>query len=353
MDPTRSTTRVKEAARSYFPDLLQAPDYSNIVVTVFMNDDGTVKRGERRVLPPGSGLSEDTYPKYAELGVAPEDIGRSSEIMAWQPTESQKHSVNLHFAWPKRPDDRPEDPNHWWWVKGPPVSNKETPEDRAIVARYFPGVLQNGVSDGMGLWVLVARDGTILKTGQSFRGKLTFRDKNGYVWRENSQLFVDKELEARYPGIKVGGCDNGYKQVTLGTGQKVPLDYACLWLQSPVMDLQGANTAVRPDVFISGKTMDMNSPNVHGRPFSLSLKFGEPAASTFLSNVQANATNVGPREVELRLRLLNSRWWISEWSDWSAPIRVAYDQETTVEVPGKDSGPMQLVLRPIRLNKTD
>jgi hypothetical protein len=232
------------------------------------------------------------------------------------------------------------------------VSNKETPEDRAIVARYFTGVLQNGVSDGMGLWVLVARDGTILKTGQSFRGNLTFRDKNGYLWRENSQLFVDKELEARYPGIKVGGCDNGYKQLSIA-GQEIPLDYACVWIQSPVTDLRKADTPARPDVFISGKTLAVSSVNLHGRPFFLSLKFGQLITSTLLSNVQAIATDIGPKDVELKLRLLSSQWWTSEWSDWSAPIRVAYDQETTVEVPNKDSGTTHLVLRPIRLNNTD
>jgi beta-lactamase regulating signal transducer with metallopeptidase domain len=359
VDPTRSLAKVKEAVLVYFPDLLQAPDYSNIVITVFMNDDGTVKRGEKRVFPPGSGYSEDMSPQYADLGVAPEDIGRSSQIMAWRPTESEKHTVNLRFAWPKRADDRPEDPNHWWWVKSPYVSSHETPEDRAIVARYFPGVLENGVRDGMGLWVLVARDGTILKTGQSFRGNPRFADPrpNSHMFlRENTGTFVEWELEARYPGIKVYGCNQGwvYKQVSAQTGQKIPLDYECLSIQSPITDLRTVETANRADIFIGGRALDLLAgSSKHNVPFSLSMKFDELATGNLIVSVQATATDAGPGEVELKLRLLSSRWWTSEWSDWSAPTRVAYDQETTVEVPNKDSGTTHLVLRPIRLNTTD
>jgi beta-lactamase regulating signal transducer with metallopeptidase domain len=355
IDSTRSLAKVKEAVLAYFPDLLQTPDYSNTLITVIMNDDGTVKRGEKRVFPPGSGYSEDMSPQYADLGVASEDIGRSSEIMAWRPTESEKHTVNLHFAWPKRADDRPEDPNHWWWVKTSPVSAHETPEDRAIVARYFPGALENGVRDGMGLWVLVARDGEILKTGQSFRGNVRFPDPrpNSHMFlRENTGTFVDWELEARYPGVKVSGCNQGwvYKQVSAQTGQKIPLDYACLLIQSPVTDLRTVDTAKRADIFIGGRASDLLVGGTkHNVPFSLSMKFGE---ATTGSLVQAAATDVGPNEVDLKLRLI-ARWWTSEWSDWSAPIRVAYDQETTVEVPNKDSGTTHLVLRPIRLNNTD
>jgi beta-lactamase regulating signal transducer with metallopeptidase domain len=359
IDPTRSLAKVKEAVLAYFPDLLQTPDYSNILITVFMNDDGTVKRGEKRVFPPGSGYSEDMSPQYADLGVAPEDIGRSSEIMGWRPTESEKHTVNLHFAWPKRADDRPEDPHHWWWVKSPPVSTHETPEDRAIVARYFPGVLENGVRDGMGLWALVARDGTILRTGQSFRGNLRFPDprpNSHMVLRENTGTFVDWELEARYPGIRVSGCNQGwvFKQVSAQTGQKIPLDYACLSIQSPVTDLRTVDRAKRADIFIGGRASDLFVGNAkHNVPFSLSMKFGELTTGNSFLSVQATATDVSPKEVELKLRLLRSQWWTSEWADWSAPMRLAYDQETTVDVPDKDSGTVKLVLRPIRLSAAE
>jgi beta-lactamase regulating signal transducer with metallopeptidase domain len=353
IDPTRSMSKVKEAVLTYFPDLSRGPEYSHIVITVFMNADGTVKRGEKRVFPPGSGFTEDMFPQYADLGVAPEDIGRSSEIMAWKPTESEKRWIDLRFAWPKRADDRPEDPLHWWWVKSPYVSTHETPEDRAIVARYFPGVLESGVRDGMGLWVLVARDGTILRTGQSFRGNVRFPDtRNGHMLRENTGQFVDWELEARYPGIRVGGCDQGggYKQITVAD-QKIPLDYACFWIQSPVTDLQKVDTAKRADIFVGGRVVDAPIGGTkHSLPLSLSMKFGE-LASGMISSLQGIATDISPKEVELKLRL--SQWWTSEWSDWSAPIRVAYDQETTVEVPDKTSGTVHLVLRPIRLDNSD
>jgi beta-lactamase regulating signal transducer with metallopeptidase domain len=359
IDPTRSAARVKQAVQDYFPDLLQAPDYSNNVVTVFMNDDGTIKRGEKRVFPPGSSLSESSYPSYAELGVAPEAIGRSSEIMGWQPTASGKQKINLRYAWPRRVSDRPEAPSPgWWWSKPPGPDTHETPGDRAIVARHFPGVLENGVRDGMGLWVLIARDGTVLKTGQSFRGNPRLRDprpnSHGFV-RENTTMFVDRELEARYPGIKVGGCDQGegYKQVSVGD-QTIPLDYACLLIQSPITDIRQIDTSKRADVFIGGRALDylLIGDTKHALPIALSAKFGEVATGTSFISIQAIATDASTAAVDLKVRLA-STWWTSEWPEWSAPIRVAYDEETTVEVPNNESGTTHLVLRPIRLSAAE
>lgn len=359
IDPARSAARVKQAVLGYFPDLLQTPDYSNTVVTVFMNDDGTIKRGEKRVFPPGSSLSDSSYPSYAELGVAPEAVGRRSEIMGWQPTTSDKQKINLRFAWPMRAGDRRETPSPgWWWSKARDSDTHETPEDRAIVARYFPGVLETGVRDGMGLWVLVARDGTVLKTGQSFRGDPRSRDArpngHGFV-RENTTMFVDRELEARFPGIKVAGCNQGegYKEISVAN-QSIPLDYACILIQSPITDLRQIDTAKRADLFIGGRALDYLSigGTKHALPIVLSAKFGEVATGTSFVSIQAIATDASPAAVDLKVRLA-SEWWTSEWSEWSGPIRVAYDQETTVVVPSKESGTTRLVLRPVRLTTAE
>jgi hypothetical protein len=45
------------------------------------------------------------------------------------------------------------------WV----LTSTKPPEDRAIVARYFPGVLENDVQDGMGFWVLIARNAQMMQ----------------------------------------------------------------------------------------------------------------------------------------------------------------------------------------------
>jgi beta-lactamase regulating signal transducer with metallopeptidase domain len=351
VDPTRSTARVKQAVRAYFPDLLQVPEYSLTLVTVFMNEDGTIKRGEKKVFPPGTMLSADSGPQFADLGVVPEDMGRHSSVNLWEPNSVETRFIGVNFAWPRRGDDRPEDPNHWWYWRNPPppASSEETPEDRAVLARYFPGVLENGVRDGMGLWVLVARDGTILKTGQSLRGHLTTRDKKGRLLRENSQLLADRELQARYPGIMVGGCDYGGMTHQISVhDQKIPLDYACLRIESPVTDLRRVDTAKRPDAFIGGKALDSTFGDTRRNfTFVLTPTFGELATSELFHSVQAVATDVGPNELELKLR--QHPHFTETWSDWSSPIRVTYDQETTVEVPDHDSGNIKLVLRPIRL----
>jgi beta-lactamase regulating signal transducer with metallopeptidase domain len=342
IDPTRSSARVKQAVLGFFPDLLQAPYRSTVIATVFMNEDGTVKRGERKVLPPGTGFSEDMYPQYSELGVAPEDIGRRAEIeFAWHPAEAL--NVSLQYAWPRRIDDTPEDPNHWWWVKGAPDPlAAETANDRAVVARYFPGVLENGVRDGNGLWVLVARDGHILSTGQWFLGR-----------RLRTLWLLMGELQARYPGIKPGPCSGSdwpSLQVAGPGGQKIPLAYMCLSIDSPVTDLQNFDLSKRADVFVGGGIF--NRPlgdKKHALPFWLTGHFQEQAESEAFYNVQAISADIGPNEVELKVR--QHSYANSEWSDWSSPIRVAYGDEATVQVPDRDSGSVEVLLRPVRLAK--
>ena len=338
IDPTRSSARVKEAALAYFPDLRQAPDHSTIVATVFMYEDGTVKRGERKVIPPGTGVSEDMYPQFSDLGVAPEEIGRRAEIwLRWHPAPNL--DVSLRYAWPKRRDDRPEDPNHWWWVSGAPASpTRESVNDRALVARYFPGVLDNGVRDGNGLWVLVARDGQILSAGQSFLGR-----RVRFSWP------LTWELQARYPGIKVRPCNaEPPLQVTGHDGRKIPLTYMCLAVDSVVTNLRNIDLSKRADVFVSGWVSDRPfGDRTQSVPFWLAGHFEERAESEAFYSVQAVATDLGQREAELKIR--QHPYASSTWSDWSAPIRVAYGDESTVQVPDRDLGSVQMVLRPVRL----
>jgi len=336
IDPTRSSARVKQAALAYFPDLLQAPEHSSILATVFMNEDGTVKRGEKKVFPPRKGISEDMYPQYSELGVAPEDIGRKAEIwLQWHPVENL--NFGLQYAWPRRADDRSEDPNHWWWVKRARVAPQETANDRAVVARYFPGVLEHGIRDGNGLWVLVARDGRIVSTGQSFLGRRV--PDSLLIW----------ELKARYPGIKVRPCDDPYLvQVSGDGGQKIPLNYVCLAIDSPVTDLQHVDLSKRGDVFVGGWVLNRAVGDTRlNMPFWLTGHFDEPTESEALYSVQAIATDVGANEVELKVR--QHPYTHSEWSDWSPAIRVAYGDESAVQVPDRDSGTVEVLLRPVRL----
>jgi len=341
IDPTRSSARVKQAALAYFPDLLQTPDDSTILATVFMNEDGTVKRGEKRVFPLGTGFSEDMYPQYSDLGVAPEDIGRKAEIwLQWHPAPAL--NASLQYAWPRRSDDRPEDPNHWWWAKRARAllaHETATAADRAVVARYFPGVLENGVHDGYGLWVLVARDGHILATGRSSFGP-RIRDLGQLTW----------ELQARYPGLKLHACEDDYPlQVAGYGGQKIPLKYMCLAIDSPVTDLRNIDLSKRADVFVGGwvSNRPLGDPGNKDIPFVLAGHFEERTESEWIYSVQIIATDVAANEVELKIR---QHPYTKEWSAWSPPIRLAYGDESSVQVPDRDSGTVKMVLRPVRLD---
>jgi hypothetical protein len=60
------------------------------------------------------------------------------------------------------------------------------------------------------------------------------------------------------------------------------------------------------------------------------------------------ASDVGAQDVELKVRQRTDR--DAAWSDWTAPLRVKYGQETDIEVPGQNSPPIKVDVRPIRLN---
>jgi hypothetical protein len=201
IDPTRSAARVRQAVQEYFPDLAQAPANSLSLITVLMNEDGTVNRGFKKVLP-NPWVITGGDEKYADPSVTAEQIGRSGLVQDWA---SEGRYLYIRYAWPRRADDPAvhtnesrESVGNWWWTKNDIAvflkSNEDaaqvrTPQDEAILARYFPDALNNGLPDGQGAWVLLARDGRVLGTGTSIFG-------HAY-----SSLFLDKELITRYPDL--------------------------------------------------------------------------------------------------------------------------------------------------------
>jgi hypothetical protein len=61
--------------------------------------------------------------------------------------------------------------------------------DRALVERFFPKVLVQGVSVGQGIWILFDHEGQVLRTGEEQFDPAKLR----------------KILEARYSGIRTSG----------------------------------------------------------------------------------------------------------------------------------------------------
>jgi hypothetical protein len=69
--------------------------------------------------------------------------------------------------------------------------------DRALVERFFPGVLAQGVSTGHGIWILFDHDGNVPRTGEE---RFESRD-------------LRTLLETRFPGIRTVNRRRGLTSV--------------------------------------------------------------------------------------------------------------------------------------------
>jgi beta-lactamase regulating signal transducer with metallopeptidase domain len=358
IDPTRSVSRVRQAVKDHFPDLDQAPAESLSLITVLMNEDGTVNRGTKNVLLPPWVLTAG-YERYSDPTVSEEQIGRSGF------TQSFGHSGEstqwmIRYAWPRRandptvpPDEAGASSGHWWWTKNDiaaflasnaDAAQKRTPQDDAIIARYFPDALVKGLPDGRGAWLLLGRDGRILVAGTSIFGG---------AW---SSLFLDKELSARYPGLSAHPCEQiPPRRVMSSGGRNFRLLYECVAIDSSLTQITGVEPSKDTDLFIYGYVYT-DRPTGIGKekahyPYSWIGQFGRPAPSAFLPALEVVATDAGAREVELKVR--QRTLWEAPWSEWTTSLRVKYGEETDIEVPGQNGAPIKIDLRPIRLSPTE
>jgi beta-lactamase regulating signal transducer with metallopeptidase domain len=352
IDSTRSAARVRQSVQHYFPDLAQAPPNSLSLITVFMNEDGTVNRGNKRVLPQPWAITAGDE-KYSDPSVTAKQIGRSGLTQDWA---SDGRFLYIRYAWPRRandpavPTNESENAGNWWWTKNDiaaflksnaDAAQELTPQDDAILARYFPDALTNGLPDGQGAWVLLARDGRILVTGTSISGN---------AW---SSLFLDKELGTRYPGLTAHPCDQiPPRRIEAATGRRFRLLYECVAIDSALTQIAGVEPSKDTDVFIDGyiytdKPSGAGDRKVH-YPYWWTGKFGQAVPNGFIPGLEIVASDGGAQDVELKVRQRTDR--DADWSDWTAPLRVKYGQETDIEVPGQNGPPIKVDVRPIRLN---
>lgn len=357
IDPTRSVSRVRQAVKDYFPDLDQAPAESLSLITVLMNEDGTVNRGTKNVLPSPWVLTGDDE-KYSDPTVSEEQIGRSGFTQS-PGYAGESTQWMIRYAWPRRandpavpPDEAGASSGHWWWTKNDmaaffaskaDAAQKRTPQDDAIIARYFTDVLAKGLPDGRGAWLLIGRDGRILVAGTSILGG---------AW---SSLFLDKELSARYPGLSAHPCEQiTPRRVKTSGGRDFHLLYECVAIDSSLTQITGVKPSKNTDLFIDGYVYTNKSTGIAKEkahfPYSWTGKFGQPAPSAFLPALEIVATDAGDREVELKVR--QRTIWEAPWSEWTASLRVKYGEETDIEVPGQNGAPIKIDLRPIRLSPT-
>lgn len=158
-----------------YPQLLTDKVAGTPVLLVLYDRAGKIERSEV------SSTFHGAPQEFRASDSAFERFGVKSEELGWitvQGMETKANVVLAVFSYRK-------DPNSYL----PPARLflDTTATDRAIVTRFFPGAMENGVADGEGLWVLFDSAGNVLRTGrESFESQT-----------------VHKLLESRYSGIKV------------------------------------------------------------------------------------------------------------------------------------------------------
>lgn len=173
--PPQYVLDLEQLLKKQYPKLLTDKVAGTPVVLVLFDRAGSIERSvaaETFNGNPKQFKAQDS--SFERLGVKREELG----WIAVQGMETKANAILIVFSYRK-------DPNSNY----PPArlfpDTKET--DRAIVTRFFPGAMENGVADGEGLWVLFDRDGNVLRTGRE-----PFEPQK-----------LDALLESRFRGIKV------------------------------------------------------------------------------------------------------------------------------------------------------
>jgi len=364
-DPARSAERVREAVADRYPDLLSEatqrhdPISMTKVITVFMNDDGTIHRADVREVPFVGNLSEGRPSAvFVEMGLKLEQLGHPGII-------NEGPSLRIEYAWPRRADDPPieADRSLEEEVYGPSArdanaTEADDPLNQAILARYFPDVWRNGMARPyrQWLWILFDAQGNILASGRR-------------VNQAPAAATLSAAIEARYPGIMIG--THTALPVNTENGTSVPLQLLWLAPDSLVTNLSRVDTAKRADVLVTAQA-SRDRGLLRSTPILLPVKFGEPAAGEVqaLSEpqpgdpppppktritmlrwvlVQVTAINVGANTVDLRLRIQLLKRASStpdggEWLPESPTVRVAYDQQAEVLVNDGRQQPLHIAL---------
>jgi len=247
-DPTRSATRVRAAVASQYPEFFRsyppedaAQAQTGKLLTVFMNDDGTINRAKLDDIPDPRGFGERAfYDRLVALGFRPEQIGYRGRTFNTQDPDHLKHYPNapnlvINFAWPRRPDDPPDIvfqslPAFNDTFQKRSAENNDRVPDELFLKRYFPDLWERGpTSTPEAAWILVDVNGLVCDSGRTQEGGL---------------IAVAKDLKDRYPGARIG-LDIGVGADT-ATSRSVNLDYLRLEDDSPMTSCQSLANVKHP-----------------------------------------------------------------------------------------------------------
>lgn len=240
-DPARSATRVRAAVASEYPDYFRSypPAYAYQeqtakLLTVFMNDDGTINRSNLGdVWTIGAGDTQRYFfNRIVALGLQADQFGlRGWTFNTQDPDRLSPYPnaprLDIVFAWPRHPDDPPDivfqshPVFNQTFEKSSEEINRRVP-DELFLKRYFPDIWEHGpTSDSDQAWILVDVDGVVCDTGRIRAGDLRT---------------VANELSERYPGARIG-LDIGVGAET-ATSRGVNLSYMRLEDDSPFLSCQ-------------------------------------------------------------------------------------------------------------------
>jgi hypothetical protein len=204
-DPERSAARVREAVAERYPEFFHSypadsapPDRIGKIVTVFMNDDGTINRAQLSDATQSDLDERKFYARFLALGLTEEQFGHRGRTSNYEDPRHHTRYPNapqlwLLYAWPRRSGDPPDVTLQSNAVfdeirqKFHREIESQVP-DEVILKRYFPDIWDNApakVSDA--LWVLLDQQGEFCATGRS----------------PGSSTEIEKLLETRYPTARI------------------------------------------------------------------------------------------------------------------------------------------------------
>jgi hypothetical protein len=323
------------------------------LLTVFMNDNGTINRSDLREIPARGDEPSRSPAVFAQMGLDTKELAHRGFILQGR-SRADKEDVVVDYSWPRRAGDPPEDTDSLLpeRVYGSPQSvagltRDDETLDRAIVARYFPDAWQSGTSRETApqLWVLLDRRGNIQATGR--------------VHRAEDAVRLPSDLALFYPGIRTGEWIRS--PVNTSAGQTAWITYVWLAADSPVSDLSSFDAAKRPNVLIDVRVSQDNG-SIEGTRIAATL--GEPAVRDVLCFFRLEVTaSDGKRDaVSLRTRIQpmaatpvslrdcqRNSPVTSGWSPASSVLRVPYDHFGSVDLEDNNHVRWHISLSPHRL----
>jgi beta-lactamase regulating signal transducer with metallopeptidase domain len=176
--PTKLGGAFEQMLDAKFPGLLDEKVAGTPVVVALINDDGTITQAAKFISPEPIERVNAGKEAFALIGLQPDSVPYIGNMGMRSPKDPSKLLLIVYTEQA---------------TPGVPFVSKVAPDtraqDRAIFARYFAAASRDGVPAGDSLWVLLDREGNVLRSGQE----------------PTAPSHWNREIESRFPGISTQG----------------------------------------------------------------------------------------------------------------------------------------------------